>query len=211
MVEENGRDEGQQPTRTSDADAPAAVRPNPPGGGPRAAPRTGVLVVFALAVGGAAGWFAKHAEASTAQAPPSAGSAASCDAWEEQVCGGAGEEALACYEAKAAANLLPPAACEVALEAVPETLERAAAGREVCNTVIDRLCEDLGADTATCSVVRERTQLFPAERCQEMLDNYDQVVDELRMFQQQMSPGGSPAPGEVQPDAPVEEPPGSTP
>jgi hypothetical protein len=211
MVEEHGKDQGERPTRTSDADTPAAVREQPAEGALRTASRTGVLVVFALAVGGAAGWFAKHAHASTLHTSPRAGSASSCEAWEQQVCGGAGEEALACYEARAAANLLPPAACDVALEAVPETLERAAAGREVCNTVIDRLCADLGADTATCAVVQERTQLFPAERCQEMLDNYDQVVDELRMFQQQMSPGAQPSPGEAQPGGPAEEPTESAP
>ena len=216
MVEDNGKAEGSHsashaagPNEAKPSAAPVEVPSRRQGGGrgsrSAGAQRTGALLLFALAVGGAAGWFAKHAHARTGQTSPEAGAAASCEVWEQEICEGVGEEALACYEAKAAANLLPPAACDAALEAVPETLARAAAGREVCNTVIERLCTDLGPETPTCSVVREKTQLFPAERCQEMLDNYDQVIGELRLFQEQMSPGGLPPPG-VEPPAEGQEP-----
>lgn len=152
-------------------------------------------MVFALVVGGAAGWFGKQAQAQTARPEVGAGEDGACRTWEQRICTEAGQEALACYEARAAANLLPPAACETALGEVPATMAKVAKGREVCNQVVTRLCNDLGPETPTCGVVREKTELFPAERCQEMLDNYDQVIGELRMFEQQMAPGGAPPPG----------------
>lgn len=199
---------GATPARQVSADEQAvrerrAAARKGPQRGPSA--RTGALMVFALAVGGAAGWFARHAQAQPARTATAEGEEGACATWEKRICSEAGQEALACYEARAAANLLPATACEAALESVPDTLARVAAGREVCQRIVTRLCADLGEQTQTCAVVREKTELFPPERCQEMLDNYDQVIGELRLFQQQMAPGIAPPPGAEAPQ-PSEQP-----
>lgn len=140
--------------------------------------RTALLVAVALLVGGGAGWFARQAHAKTLS------SEEGCRAWEQEICSGAGEQALACYEARSAAKFLPAAACEMALDGVPDTLAKIAASRAPCTSVTDKLCAEFGPNTPTCTMVREKTHMFPAERCEEMLKSYDLVVRELRMMQQ---------------------------
>jgi hypothetical protein len=168
--------------------------------------RSAPWIAVALVVGAAGGWFAREARANTLLKDSSA-SAGSCKAWENQICESVGAEAFACMEAKAAAGLLPSAACEQALGAVSDTLAKVKESRLVCDELVSKLCTDLGNETQTCQMVREKTHSFPPDRCQEMHDNYDAIIGQLRMMEQaqggRMAPPGHPAhPGAVPPAEP---------
>jgi hypothetical protein len=174
------------------------------------ASRVSLFVVLALAAGGAAGWFGHIAQAKAALKADSAAPAGSsssgvpagpCGAWQQKICGGAGgEQSSACLQAKGAAELLTPATCEVALAAVPATLTKLKAARASCDKLVSKLCTDLPPGSQACAMVKERTPSFPAQRCDEMLKHYDEVIGQLRQIDQQGGmqmggPGGPRGPG----------------
>jgi hypothetical protein len=180
--------------------------------------RVGLFVVLALAAGGAAGWFghiqqAKAAlKADSAAAPVGSGvPAGPCGAWQTQLCKGAGgDKSSACTQAKGAVELLTPSTCEAALVSLPATLSRLKAARASCDKLVSKLCGDLTPGSQTCAMVKDKTPSFPAQRCDEMLKHYDDVIGELRRMDQQggMQMGGPGGPGGPGPGMP---PPGMPP
>jgi hypothetical protein len=159
--------------------------------------RAVVVGVVALAVGGAAGWFG-HIEQAKAKirkesVPAAAGSAGPCGAWEKKICTGSGEQSAACMQAKGATGLLTPGTCEMALETVPASLAKVKAERAPCDTLVGKLCKDAAPESKGCALVKEKTPMFPVERCKEMLDNYDQVLAEVKRIDE--APMGMPGHG----------------
>jgi hypothetical protein len=185
--------------------APAATSPS------KGSSQAIVIAVVALAVGGAAGWFGHQARSKAKiqaeSSPAAAGSSGPCGQWEQKICADTGgERSAACQQAKGASELLTPGTCETALAAMPATLEKIKAGRVTCDNLVTKLCNDLPKDSSACSMVKERTPSFPAERCKGMLDQYDQVLAQLKMIDSQgggmmgrppggPSPHGGPPPG----------------
>jgi hypothetical protein len=53
----------------------------------------------------------------------------------------------------------------------------------------------MGKENPLCQMVTEQTANFPTEKCKQMVDNYDQVIQQLRMMENQMPPGGPGGPG----------------
>jgi hypothetical protein len=172
-----------------------------------------MYALAALAAGAAGGWFghiqqAKAKLRADTATPAASGSAAAaagpCGAWEKQICAGNGDQSAACQQAKGATGLLTPSVCEVALEALPATLAKVKAERAPCESLVSKLCKDLPPGSQACTLVTERTQMFPAERCKEFLQNYESVLAEVKMIDQQ---GGMPGGGQ-QPGMPQGMPPG---
>ncbi|HEX6273661.1 MAG TPA: hypothetical protein VFZ53_11480 [Polyangiaceae bacterium] len=155
--------------------------------------------VVALAAGAAAGWFG-HIEQGKAKirAESTAGASSAspaCQSWEKKLCAQTGEQSLACQQAKGASSLLTSSACDVALESVPATIAKVKTQRVPCDTLVGKLCKDLPEGSQTCGMVKERTPLFPPEKCTEMLGKYDQVLAEVKQLDQRplgMSPHGGP-------------------
>lgn len=161
----------------------------------------GVFVLLALVAGGAAGWFghiqqakAAHARIDATPVPSSSTGAPGglCGQWQDKICDGSGKASAACQQAKGAAELLTPSACEAALSAVPQTLTKLKAARASCDKLVSKLCTDLPPGSSTCEMVKERTPSFPAKRCDEMLQNYDKVIEELKSIDQQGGMQGGP-------------------
>jgi hypothetical protein len=207
--------EEEEETRSADDDEPPRVKSGRSGKAARKARReeetraakkksaiqaVGVGVL-ALAVGGAVGWFG-HIEQAKAKiraesAPSAAGSASgACGAWEKKICSGSGEQSAACQQAKGATGLMTTSTCEMALEAVPATLAKVKAERRPCDDLVGKLCKDLPQGSKACDMVKERTPVFPPEKCKELLKNYDQVLAEVRQIDQQpQMPMGMPGHG----------------
>jgi len=224
------RDSDSDEDRDSDGEVeserkPAKVEPKKAGKGGAAAARAalnvpatsasvpsstvGLFVVLALAAGGAAGWFghiqqAKAAlKADSAAAPAGSGvPAGPCGVWQTKLCaGGGGDKSAACMQAKGALDLLTPSTCEAALVSLPVTLAKLKAARASCNKLVTKLCGDLTPGSQTCAMVKDKTPSFPAQRCDDMLKHYDEVIGELRRIDEQggMQGGhggpGGPGPG----------------
>jgi hypothetical protein len=163
--------------------------------------RVGVFVVLALAAGAAAGWFgqvqqAKAAAAKADAAPAPIGSAGvttgPCRDWQDKICGSSGKQSAACSQAKGATELLTPSTCAAGLLAMPATLTRLKAARASCEKLVGKLCTDLPPGSETCAMVKDKTPSFPSQRCDEMLEHYDEVIAQLKQIDQQggMQPGG---------------------
>jgi len=159
---------------------------------------TPVYVLGALLVGGAAGWFGRGGgEASatpTTDAPAVVGSAAApgdattCSKWADEVCTGAGAQSEGCAQAKGAAELLTEKACSEALNHLPMTMEKLKSARASCDELVGKICTELGKETETCKMVTETTKRFPPKQCKEMLQNFGEVMTELRQLEKQNGP-----------------------
>lgn len=156
----------------------------------------GIAVAAAL-IGGAAGWFGHiqkgkaDLRAAVAAAPATSGAPAGpCGAWQSSLCKSTGDQSAACQQAKAATGVLSTPACESALTTLPQTLAKIKAERAVCDKLVEKLCADLPPGSQTCTMVKERTPSFPAERCDQMMKNYDKVIAELKQMDQQQGANG---------------------
>lgn len=213
-----------------ESDAPSEPKPPVKKASPARAPkaaasapgvpssRVALFVVLALGVGLGAGWYgqvqqAKAAASKADAAAPvgsSAGESGPCGAFQTKICASTGKQSAACMQAKDAAQLLTPSTCSAGLEAMPATLTRIKAARASCEKLVSKLCADLPPGSDTCTMVKDRTPSFPAQRCDEMLGHYDEVVAQLKQIDQQGGmhlggPGGphGAAPGPVSPPPPA--------
>ncbi len=119
-----------------------------------------------------------------------------CAQWKQQLCEAmGGDKAQACTSATSAVELLTDEACKLQLRALETTVTELQAARADCQKLMDRLCGDLGADSAACQLVKSRTPTFPAERCTDMLGKYDKVLDELRQIEARGGIPGATKPG----------------
>jgi hypothetical protein len=142
-----------------------------------------------------------------------AGGGGVCDQFVAQLCGRSGSaDSALCGSAKELGKVLPESACAAGLKDFSQVERQIEADRKLCNDLLDRLCKDLGPDTATCALVREQTPQFPRERCEQLTANYDEVLVELRRHEaanQPLSPeqqariGAKGAPGFGPEDAKV--------
>lgn len=173
---------------------PGAATPPPQGGA-----SGWLFALVGLVAGGAIGWFAhdlsaKKATDADAQPDPAAvatgtaGASGPCDAWAEKLCAEVGAQSEGCGQARAAAGVLPPSACNDAMANLPATLTKLKAARSSCDELMTKACNDLGKDTETCKMVEEKTPQFPAERCKQMLEQYDQVIKELKQMEARNAP-----------------------
>jgi protein-disulfide isomerase len=173
----------------------ASAEPEPeakPAGGGRLL----LVALVTLAMGLVVGWFGRDAQGSVApasvtSAPAPSGSAAAggvCDQWSAAVCKEAGDTAEACEQARAGAKLLPDGACQSALQQLPTTLERVKGARSLCDSLVTKLCADLGPESQSCKLVKEKTPGMPASQCEEMMGSYGEVLGELQKMEKQNAP-----------------------
>src|SRR5215510_9905607 len=149
------------------------------GGAGRAA-LVGWLVCF--------GWVAAGCHEKTPAGSPNAPAAeaaeqgdGACDQFVTQLCGrSGGAESALCTSAKELGKVLPPSACVAAIKDFPQVEHQIDVDRKPCTDLMERLCKDLGPDTATCAMVKEQTPQFPREHCEQLAGSYEQVLPELQ-------------------------------
>ncbi|HVZ32672.1 MAG TPA: thioredoxin domain-containing protein [Polyangiaceae bacterium] len=132
------------------------------------------------------------AAAPTASATGSAGAsgaaAGPCDQFITQLCGRSGEKSPLCGSGKEVARVLPASACLAAIKDFSQVEQQIDQSRKTCLDLSERLCKDLGPNTDTCALVREQTPQIPRESCEQMTQNYDQVLGELKQREAQNQP-----------------------
>jgi len=174
--------ENEQQERASKRKRAAATKRSPSG-----AVVAAVAWTAGAAAGALGGWFARgaipKADASSTARPAASVAAVGadpCAEWSSEICKRTGETSEGCTKAKAAASVLPGSACTTAKVDLEGTVAKLKAAHASCDTLVQKLCADLGDKSKTCAMVREKTPSFPADRCKEMLDNYDGVIAELQ-------------------------------
>lgn len=138
-----------------------------------------------LALASLLGLAACGAPAST-KAP--AASATSCADYATRICKEAGEESETCGAVKSTTELMPAEACAAALSKVDVAVKKLAEKRKPCDTLIEKLCKDIGDATATCTMVRTETAKFPVDRCEMMLERYPEVLADLQKMEEKNKP-----------------------
>jgi hypothetical protein len=173
-----------------------------------------LFAVVGLAVGVGAGWFLGDARAKgrapfARPAPTGSAVTGECKTWQDKICAESGATSAGCAQAKMAAELMPSAACNVALADVSSTLGQLKKAREICVNLANKLCTDLGKESQTCQLVQSKTQQMAPANCRQMEANYAAVLGQLKMMEQQggMMMGG-PRAGGMRPSMP---PPGHPP
>ena len=179
----------------------------------------GIGIVL-LVIGSAVGWFghiqqakaALHALDAAAPTGSAAATSGPCGAWQSKICTSAGNQSASCQQAKGAAELLLPSACQTALGSITETLAKVKAARASCDKLVTKICKDLPPESKICGMVKERTPSFPTERCEQMLQNYDKVIGELKQMDAQGGMGAPQMGGPgMRPGMPPGMPPGAVP
>ena len=111
-----------------------------------------------------------------------------CEAYAATFCKEVGEDKEACKTLRDAAKLLPASACTAAQSDLALTVKRAKAMKGTCEALVEKLCGEIGNDTETCKMVKEKTPSFPKTRCQEMMKNYGKVLGELKELEARNQP-----------------------
>jgi protein-disulfide isomerase len=115
-------------------------------------------------------------------------SATSCSDYATRLCKEAGEESQTCTNIKSTTELMPAEACAVALTKVDDSIKKLGDKRKKCDELVGKLCKDIGEKTATCEMVSTQTKTFPPERCEMMLQHYDEVVADLKRQEAKNAP-----------------------
>ncbi len=112
-----------------------------------------------------------------------------CDEYSTKFCEAVGgEQTPNCASMKGVSKLLPPAACAAGLKDLEYTKTQVAELGKKCTELMDKLCADLGQETKTCAMVKDMTPKFPADRCITMLEQYPQVLAELKAEEEKNKP-----------------------
>jgi protein-disulfide isomerase len=111
-----------------------------------------------------------------------------CAQYASRICDEAGEQSQQCSSVRTTVELLSDPSCEAALADVEFSLKKLEGKRAKCDELITKLCKELGEDTQTCQMVTEQTKQFPPERCEMMLDRFDEVLADLQKREEMNKP-----------------------
>ena len=135
---------------------------------------------------------AATATAAAAAAPAAgASSEADCEAYSKALCKAAGEQTPTCGAVKQVVKLMNPNACKAGMADMEYTKKRLSDANKVCDELIAKLCGDLGNDTETCKMVKEKTPDFGGEQCAKMMGEYDKVLESLVQMEAANKPLGA--------------------
>jgi protein-disulfide isomerase len=157
--------------------------------------RAAVLIGSICALNVGLGMGCKKQE-KAAEAPPAAVAEGEgpCGQFVTQLCTRTGEKSQLCASGKSLGKVLPASACSAAVKDFGQLEKQIDSERKVCADLVERLCKDVGPNTDTCTMVRDETPSFPREQCEELTQNYEQVLGELKQREAQ----NQPLPPEVQ-------------
>jgi len=120
-------------------------------------------------------------------APSASGSAKAaagvCAQYSEKICATAGAESSTCAAFKTSADLMAPEACKAGLDKIDFSVKRLGTLKESCTQLTKLLCDKMGAESQSCSLVKEQTGKFPPDKCKEMLDHVPEIVAELEQME----------------------------
>ena len=148
------------------------------------------LAVAALQAGCSKGRELRGARphASGSASASASASAGPCGPFVKKVCAGAGETSQTCQQVKGTTELLSATACKAVNRDADFAVKRLAEKRKDCETLVSRLCAEIGKTTDTCKMVETQTKTFTPERCTSMLQRYKDVLAELKRMEEAKKP-----------------------
>jgi len=131
---------------------------------------------------------ASPAASGSSSAKPGAELNEACKAYVDALCEKVGAQSPTCTGMTTTAETLSPATCNAAKRDIKYTVDKLAEKRKSCDTLVSRLCSELGKTTETCKMVETHTKNFPPERCKMMLERYPEVLADLKRMEDQNKP-----------------------
>jgi protein-disulfide isomerase len=131
---------------------------------------------------------AKAVPSGSSSAKPGPELSPACEAYVNALCEKVGKQSPNCQTITQAAELLSPGTCNAAKRDIKYTTDKIAEKRKSCDTLVSRLCGELGKTTETCKMVETHTKNFPPERCKMMLERYAEVLADLKRMEDQNKP-----------------------
>ncbi|HEX7477760.1 MAG TPA: thioredoxin domain-containing protein [Polyangiales bacterium] len=125
---------------------------------------------------------------------PAAGSesaaadAAACDHFADQLCEKLGPDTEPCVSMRNVREWLPAKACVVANGDMDGVLAHVAELRKACDTLTEKLCAELGADSGGCNDVKHDIPRVPAGHCAVLLSHYPELVVQIKEHQERDKP-----------------------
>jgi predicted DsbA family dithiol-disulfide isomerase len=123
--------------------------------------------------------------ASNTAAAPDAGA---CQQYLERLCGALGPNSQACSEAYGTVALMAPRACQAGLDDFAVSQGRIETLHAACTKVIERICTDLGAESASCASMRRQAASIPPGHCAGLERDYDALLAALREREAELTP-----------------------
>jgi protein-disulfide isomerase len=125
---------------------------------------------------------AEHSAESKTETAQSAKSPAvpACDHYANQLCSSLGNKTEACVSLRSVLEWLPEKACAVALADIDQSLARVAELRKDCDTLTQRLCDEIGPNSATCEEVKRDLPEVPAGQCRMLLAHYPELLAQVK-------------------------------
>jgi protein-disulfide isomerase len=117
-----------------------------------------------------------------------AGDETDCELLASKLCAKVNEKSPRCDAIRKTTDLLAPKACAAGLADIDYSLAKLDEASKACEELVGKLCADLGEDTQTCQMVKGQTPNMPPEQCDQMLGEYDKVLDELTRMEAKNKP-----------------------
>lgn len=111
-----------------------------------------------------------------------------CEDYAKKLCEKLGEQSPTCNAAKQTAAVMAPSACKAGIGDIAVSETKIKEMGKVCTELSTKLCNDIGADTQSCAMVKEQTPKFPPERCTAMMAQYDKVLADLKKREEANKP-----------------------
>jgi predicted DsbA family dithiol-disulfide isomerase len=117
-----------------------------------------------------------------ASATPRAGAAGgeACADYARQLCLELGARSDACRSALGVIAIMPDSACQQGIAEFATTQGKIAELRQACTAVVERVCEELGEDSASCKAIRGDLPDIPPGHCGALARDQDQLIAMLR-------------------------------
>jgi len=111
-----------------------------------------------------------------------------CKTLGEKLCGELGRETPTCEASKLTVDLLADSACRANLADFEATRTKIASQSKKCDELARELCGRLGAESASCTMVKEKSRELPPAQCAAMLAQVDDVEKELKQQERANQP-----------------------
>lgn len=129
--------------------------------------------------------------AKPALAPESASAASSasaCERFATRLCGELGAKTEACVSLRSVREWFSEKACQVALGDIDASVAKVRGMRADCDALTQKICAELGEQTAVCEEVKRDLPEVPVGQCRMLLEHYPELVAQLRARDQRARP-----------------------
>ncbi|MFC1642082.1 DsbA family protein [Myxococcota bacterium] len=150
------------------------------------------FALLGITVAAVAGYWVGGRQQRMALPPPPSVSAeaegGACQDYAEKFCEKAGEQSSTCKSLQAVTEVMSPNACSAGIADLHFSEQKLAALGAKCDELVTKLCDAVGSQTESCSMVKKQTKQFPPDRCASMLKRVPDIAKRLKEREKKNQP-----------------------